>query len=65
MQIVKPNIKEQKGISNIFALLDSNAALAFNQKSKLLDLFTAWLNKLMTGQICVKDIEFKLEEMKI
>jgi len=52
-----PPIEEQKEIANIFKTIDQKIDLHIAQKSTLQDLFKTMLNKLMTGEIRVKDLD--------
>lgn len=56
MVIPLPNINEQNEIANKFIFLDRKIEFSEIQKVSLIDLFKSSLNKLMTGQIRVKDI---------
>ncbi|BDQ02087.1 MAG: hypothetical protein KatS3mg036_1054 [Ignavibacterium sp.] len=60
-----PSITEQKEISKIFKNLDLKIVLQNNHLSILKEFFHTTLNQLMTGQIRVKDIEFKIEETQL
>jgi len=59
-----PRIEVQLSISSIFVNIDDKIQLTKRRIDYLMELFSNLLNKLMTGQIRVKDIEFKLEEME-
>jgi len=55
-----PQIGEQKEIANILKTVDQKIEIHTAIKSALQDLFKTMLNKLMTGEIRVKDLEMKL-----
>jgi len=55
-----PQIVEQKEIANILKTIDQKINLHKVKKSTLQDLFKTMLNKLMTGEIRVKDLEMEL-----
>ncbi len=57
-----PKLAIQKKISSIFSELEYKIQIAKSKTKNLQELFRNTLNLLMTGQIRVKDIEFKLEE---
>jgi type I restriction enzyme S subunit len=64
LDIPLPKYNDQKRISEILLNQDRRIVLDSERLNKLRDLFISSLNKLMTGQIRLKDIEFKLEEME-
>lgn len=51
-----PPKDEQKKIASILYNIDQKTELAERKKQTLNNLFQSMLNKLMTGEICVKDI---------
>lgn len=55
--ISAPPIIEQKEIANIFKAIDQKIDLHIAKKSALQVLFKTMLNKLMTGEIRVKDLD--------
>ena len=59
-----PNIEQQNHISDVLRKLDEQIVFYSNIKNNFSELFNATINKLMTGQIRVKDIEFKLEKLE-
>ena len=59
-----PGIAEQKEIANYLQIIDQKIELHIAQKSALQDLFKTMLNKLMTGEIRVKDLEIDLPNFK-
>lgn len=65
MVIPFPEIIEQNEIANKFIFLDRKIEFSEIEKEILVDLFKSSLNKLMTGQIRVNNIEFKLEETQL
>jgi len=52
-----PNKTEQEEIINIFHALDQKTMVHTGKKSALQDLFKTMLNKLMTGEVRVRDLE--------
>jgi len=58
-----PNLGVQKKISSILSEFDYKIEFTQNKINNLKELFSCSLNQLMTGQIRVKDIDFKLEEI--
>ncbi len=62
---IKPDITEQKEIAVLLKNIDSKISIYINRLNALKDLFEGSLNKLMTGQIRVKDIEFKIDKEKV
>ena len=59
-----PQIVEQKEIANILKTVDQKIELHTAKKSALQDLFKTMLNKLMTGEIRVKDLEIDVSEVE-
>ncbi|MGC9123773.1 MAG: restriction endonuclease subunit S [Thermoplasmata archaeon] len=55
-----PPLEEQKKISNILLTIDNKISLEENRKDLLEKLFKTMLNKLMTGQIRVKDLNVEV-----
>ncbi|MBU2623186.1 MAG: restriction endonuclease subunit S [Proteobacteria bacterium] len=62
--IFVPQIREQKEIANILKTIDQKIELHTAQKSALQDLFKTMLNKLMTGEIRVKDLDIDVSEVE-
>lgn len=60
LKIPKPTYNEQVKIANAFRKIDDKIELLTEQLNTKKQLFNNTLNQLMTGQIRVKDIEFKL-----
>lgn len=58
-----PSDGEQSDISNIFRSIDQKIDLHTVKKSTLQDLFKTMLNKLMTGEIRVKDLDIDVSEV--
>ena len=58
-----PALNEQKEIANIFLTIDQKIELHTAKKSALQDLFKTMLNKLITGEIRVKDLDVDLSEI--
>ncbi|MDO8721727.1 MAG: restriction endonuclease subunit S [Syntrophales bacterium] len=58
-----PSDSEQFEISNIFRSIDQKIDLHTAKKSALQDLFKTMLNKLMTGEIRVKDLDIDISEV--
>jgi type I restriction enzyme S subunit len=59
-----PQIGEQKEIANILKTVDQKIEIHTAKKSTLQDLFKTMLNKLMTGEIRVKDLEIDVSEVE-
>jgi len=55
--IAAPLIKEQNDIASVFKTIDDKIEVHSTKKSALQDIFKTMLNKLMTGQIRVKDLD--------
>ena len=55
-----PPLEEQKKIANILLTIDNKISLEENRKDLLEKLFKTMLNKLMTGQIRVKDLNVEV-----
>ncbi|MGC9073808.1 MAG: restriction endonuclease subunit S [Caldisericum sp.] len=55
-----PHLEEQKKIANILLTIDNKISLEENRKDLLEKLFKTMLNKLMTGQIRVKDLNVEV-----
>jgi type I restriction enzyme, S subunit len=58
-----PSIAEQNEISFYFQVIDQKIELHTAKKSALKDLFKTMLNKLMTGEIRVKDLDIDISEV--
>jgi type I restriction enzyme S subunit len=58
-----PSNREQLEISYIFRVIDQKIDLHTAKKSVLQDLFKTILNKLMTGEIRVKDLDIDVSEV--
>ena len=56
---VPPTLREQHEIVAILAVIDRKIDLHRRKRTVLDDLFKALLHKLMTGEICVADFEFR------
>lgn len=54
-----PSIKEQREIANILQTIDQKIEIEQKKKELYEELFRTMLNKLMTAEIRVKDVEFK------
>jgi len=61
---VLPSLDIQELVADYLADIDMKITTEENKLLYLKDLFSSSLNNLMTGQIRVKDIEFKLEELE-
>ncbi|MDO9228618.1 MAG: restriction endonuclease subunit S [Syntrophales bacterium] len=59
-----PPIVEQNEIANILKTIDQKIDLHEAKKSTLQDLFKTMLNKLMTGEIRVKDLDIDVSEVE-
>ena len=55
-------MKYQEYIAKFLSVFDIKIENNTNIKSNMNDLFLTILNKLMTGKIRVKDIEFEIEK---
>lgn len=64
LKVACPSYKEQQKIGSIFEYIDKKLSFTSAILSQYKMFFNSSLNKLMTGQIRVKDIEFELEELK-
>ena len=62
--IAVPLIKEQNDIANLFKIIDDKIEIYSTMKSTLQDLFKTMLNKLMTGEIRVKDLDIDIADVK-
>lgn len=60
--IPKPDEGEQKEIAHIFSILSQKVEDLISKKSALQDLFKTTLNKLMSGEIRVKDLEIDVAD---
>ena len=60
-----PNPTEQTAIGSVIFKLEDKIITHQNYRNQLKDVFSSALNQLMTGQIRVKDIEFKLVDEKV
>jgi len=57
LSVQKPKVNEQKDIAAVLGSIDQKMEFHESKKSALQDLFKAMLNKLMTGEIRVKDFD--------
>ena len=55
--IIKPPLKEQREIAKILDVIDRKIAVHQTKKSVLDELFRSLLNKLMTGELSVNDLD--------
>jgi type I restriction enzyme S subunit len=62
-QVPVPALDEQLEVVKIFRVIDQKADLHTAKKSALQDLFKTMLNKLMTGEIRVKDLDIDISEV--
>jgi len=58
-----PTFEEQKEIAHVFKTVELKIDLHTAKKSALQDLFKTMLNKLMTGEIRVKDLDIDVSEV--
>lgn len=58
-----PSIAEQNEIANCFQVIDQKIELHAAKRAALQDLFKTMLNKLMTGEIRVKDLDVDVSEV--
>ncbi len=56
-------LEEQKEIAHVFQTIDQKIELHTAKKSAIHDLFKTMLNKLMTGEIRVKDLDIDTSEV--
>jgi type I restriction enzyme S subunit len=63
LAVQKPSVDEQTRIANILGILDHKTTLHESKKSALQDLFKTTLNKLMTGDIRVADLDIDVKEV--
>ena len=59
-----PLKEEQQEIANILTTIDKTIEIQTAKKSTLQDLFRTMLNKLMTGEIRVKDLDIDVSEVE-
>jgi type I restriction enzyme S subunit len=64
LRMQKPLFKEQADIAGMLQCIDLKIELHQSKKSALQDLFKTMLNKLVTGEIRVKDLDIALMENK-
>jgi len=64
LKVPIPNKRRQEEIIDIFHILDQKIELHTAKKSALQDLFKTMLNKLMTGEIRVKDLDIDISEVE-
>lgn len=64
-KIPKPSRPEQVAIAKILWLADRSVAVHESQKASLQALFKTMLNKLMTGQVRVKDLDIDTAEVEV
>jgi type I restriction enzyme, S subunit len=62
-QVPVPALNEQLEVVKIFHVIDQKVDLHTTQKTALQDLFKTMLNKLMTGEIRVKDLDIDISEV--
>lgn len=58
-----PSLPEQQEIANVFLSIDKKVKFHATKKSTLQDLFKTMLNKLMTCEIRVKDLDIDVSEV--
>ncbi len=58
-----PSLTEQQEMAELFLSIDQKNELHTAKKSSLQDLFKTMLNKLMTGEIRVKDLDMDVTEV--
>ena len=61
--MLSPNMTEQQEIARVLMIIDETIEIHAAKKSALQDLFKAMLNKLMTGEIRVKDLDIDVSEV--
>ena len=64
LSIPLPSLPEQDDIAKIFLTIDKNIEHHISKKNVLQDLFKTMLNKLMTGEIRVKDLDIDMADVK-
>ena len=57
-------IKDQNDIVGVLKTIDDKIEIHSTTKSALQDLFKTMLNKLMTGEIRVKDLDIDMADVK-
>lgn len=60
-----PLLTEQQETAELFLTIDQKSELHIAKKLALQDLFKTMLNKLMTGEIRVKDIDIDISEVSV
>jgi type I restriction enzyme S subunit len=61
--ILSPDINEQREIARILMTIDEKIEIHTAKRFALQDLFKTMLNKLMTGEIRVKDLDIDISEV--
>jgi type I restriction enzyme, S subunit len=61
--MLSPNMTEQQEIARVLMIVDETIEIHAAKKSALQELFKAMLNKLMTGEIRVKDLDIDVSEV--
>jgi type I restriction enzyme S subunit len=61
--MLSPNMTEQQEIARVLMIIDETIEIHAAKKSALQELFKAMLNKLMTGEIRVKDLDIDVSEV--
>ena len=61
--IVLPEIDEQKQIADILKVIDNKIEIHLAEKNTLQDLFKTMLNKLLTGGVCVNNLDINVSEV--
>ncbi|MDD5452243.1 MAG: restriction endonuclease subunit S [Desulfovibrionales bacterium] len=61
--MLSSDIEEQKEIARVLMIIDETIEIHTAKKSALQDLFKTMLNKLMTGEIRVKDLDIDVSEV--
>ena len=65
VKIPRPGKDEQQEIAKILLTIDNKIEISMSKKTTLQTLFKSMLNKLMTGDIRVKDLEIDVSEIEI
>lgn len=64
LSIPLPSLPEQDDIAEVFLTSDNKIEHHISKKIALQDMFKTMLNKLMTGEIRVKDLDIDMADVK-
>jgi len=65
LEVSLPDIPVQTEIANILQTIDKKLEAHESQKASLENLFKTALNRLMTGQVRVKDLDIDTSEVEV